>query len=118
MFQDFEAFPKSFYGESHLGKEIWEWLELSEEDQELLRIYIEHVNQSGDIVEAREAYQGTYTSKGAWAQEYWEGSGLLDSIPSGLQAYIDYESFANDAGMGDITFAEVSYDEVYAFHNV
>ena len=34
MFQDFENFPKRFYGESSLAKELWDWLELNEDDRE------------------------------------------------------------------------------------
>ena len=32
MFQDFQNFPREFYGESGLAAEIWDWLELDEDD--------------------------------------------------------------------------------------
>lgn len=36
MFQDFEGFPRAFYSESNVPAELFAWLELDEDDRELL----------------------------------------------------------------------------------
>lgn len=116
MFQDWEEIPAQFIGESHIDEALWDWLSLSEDDKNLLSVYLENVNQNGDLDEAQESYLGTYESEADWAQEYWEETGLLESIPKDLQGYIDYESYARDQ-RGDICFVELAYKEVWVFRS-
>jgi len=118
MFQDYEGFPKAFYNESDVPAELWDWLELDEEDRELLAVYRDHVTDDATIDQARDAFYGKYDTEADWAASYWEDSGLLDSIPEALRYYIDYESYARDARCGgDMSFVRHDGD-VWAFHNV
>lgn len=50
-----------------------------------------------------EAYQGTFDTLEAWAEEWAESTGLLDSVPESLRYYFDYEKFGRDMEInGDI----------------
>ena len=70
MFQDFEGFPRSFYSESSINAAVWDWLELDEDERELLAVYQHNVNQDGDIDEAREAFSGRFNSEEDWAADF------------------------------------------------
>lgn len=116
MYQDFEGFPRALYCESSASEKIWEWLELSEEDRELLAVYQEHVNADADIDEARDAFSGTYDSPEDWAQQFLEDCGTLQSIPENLRYYFDYEAYARDAACDGMTFARHD-GGVWVFHS-
>ena len=119
MFQDHEGIPARFISESHLDADVWEqWVELDDDDKKLLEVYLDNINQDGTLEQAQEAFQGKYESEEDWAAEYWADTGMLKDIPESLQGYIDYAAYARDCRMGgDITFAEVSYREVWVFNN-
>lgn len=117
MYQDYEGFPASFYGESHIKPELWDWLELDEDDRELLAVYQDNVDGDADIDRAREAFQGKFDSEEGWASDYWESTGMLSEIPEHAKNYINFDQYAKDARYGgDMTF--VRHDgEVWAFNN-
>lgn len=78
MFQDYQNFPERFYGESGLSEKIWDWLELDEDDRELLEAYIEATGDDKvSIDDAKDKFQGKYDSKEDWAQEFINQSGGL-----------------------------------------
>ena len=118
MFQDHEGIPDRFISESHLDPEVWDaWVNLDEDDKELLEVYLDNVDQDGDLDKARESFSGKFDSEEDWAANYWEETGLLDSIPESLRNYIDYEQYARDCRLGgDITFVRKD-GEVWAFNN-
>ena len=106
MFQDFESFPREYYGESHLDSRLWDWLDLSDHERELLAVYVENVNQDGTLEEARDAYAGTYESEESWAEDFLEQSGELNQIPERLRYYFDFAAYARDAGMDSVCFVQ------------
>jgi antirestriction protein len=117
MLCDFEGFPRAYCGESRLDPALWDWLELDEDDRELLAVYKDNVYQDGDIDKARDAYMGKFDSEEAWAEDYWEQSGLLETIPENLRYYVDYKSYARDCRLGgDVSFVEHD-GEVWVFSN-
>jgi antirestriction protein len=118
MFQDYEGFPKSMYSESNVPAELWDWLQLDEDDRELLAVYQDNVDSDGDIDRAREAFCGKYDSEADWAAQWLEDTGGLQGVPEHLQNYIDFAAYGRDARIGgDMTF--VRHDgELWAFHNV
>lgn len=118
MFQDFEGFPRGFYNESSAPPdELWDWLELDDDDRELLAVYQEHVDESGDIDRAREAFAGKADSEADWAAEWLEETGGLEGVPEHLRNYIDFESYARDARIGgDVIFARHGGD-LWVFYN-
>jgi len=88
MFQDFEGFPKRFYGESYLADELWGWLELNEEDRELLEVYIDETGDGKATIEqARDAFAGKYDSEEDWAEYFLEETGGL--IPDMAASYLE-----------------------------
>jgi antirestriction protein len=75
------------------------------------------VDQDADLDKAQEAFTGKFDSEEDWAANYWEETGLLESIPESLRNYIDYEQYARDCRLGgDITFVRKD-GEVWAFNN-
>ena len=107
MFQDWEEIPEGMVSESHVDEDLWEWLELDDDDRELLSVYRENIDGSGTLKQAQERYQGTFSSKEEWAEQYADDTGMLESMPDNLRFYFDFEAFARDCEMGgDITFAE------------
>jgi len=81
MFQDFEGFPKRFYHESSVPDALWGWIELDEDDREILEIYIDEVvnDDNATIDTARDALLGKAGSKEDWAQEFLDDTGGLST---------------------------------------
>ena len=111
MFQDFENVPKGLISESHIAPEMWDWLDLDDDERELLAVYQDNVNQDGDIDEARENFAGKFKDEEDWAYEF-----LRDTHPAFssknkeneiLVQYFDFEAYARDARLnGDVCFIE------------
>lgn len=116
MYQDWEGIPASMIGESHLSADFWEWVDLDDQDKVLLAVYRDHVDQSGTLEQAQDAYAGQAASPEDWAGDYLEETGALAEVPEHLRNYIDFASYARDAGYNGMVFAEVSYGEVWVFH--
>jgi antirestriction protein len=99
MFQDYEGFPKAFYGESYIKPELWDWLELDDSDRELLAAYQDGVDETGTIDQA-----------------FLDDTGMLSELPEWARAYFDYEAYARDAGFEGTAF--VRHDgTLYVFHS-
>lgn len=117
MFQDFEGFPRSLYNESSVSDELFAWLELDEDDRELLAVYIDNVDSSGDIDNARDAFMGKADTEADWAAQWLEDTGGLEGVPEHLKNYIDYEAYARDARLGgDVVFVRHE-GELWIFSN-
>lgn len=118
MFQDFEGIPEGMISESHIDDDLWDWVNLDDDDKNLLKVYRDNIDTSGTLEDAQEAYEGTFTSPEDWAEETLRDQGALASMPENLRGYFDYASFARDCGFDGYTFAEVSYGEVWVFRPV
>lgn len=118
MFQDFEDIPEGMISESSISDDLWDWINLDDSDKELLKVYRENINSSGDIDVARDAHRGNATSPEDWAADYLDECGLLAEVPGALQNYIDFAAYARDAQMGgDVTFVEIGYRDYWVFSN-
>jgi antirestriction protein len=115
MFQDFEGFPRSFYGESYIKPELWAWLDLSEDDRNILEAYQNCTYADADIDQAREAFQGTADTEKDFAAQYWEDAGMLEGVPENVQNYIDYEAVARDMRLGGDFYFERHDGTLYVF---
>lgn len=97
MYQDSDGLPDFLYSESApLHKDIYEFVELDEDEREIVELYVDHVglyDLSSQIEEAQVAYQGQYDDMEEFAQELYEGIG---DIPHHLENYIDWEAVARD----------------------
>jgi antirestriction protein len=117
MFQDFECFPEEFYAESSIDPEVWDWIELSEEDQLLVELLSKHQCQKVTVDEARDAFQGIYDREIDWAYDQIEIGGYLSDVDEFVSRYFDYEAYLHDAELsGDVTFIRHN-GSVYAFCN-
>lgn len=94
MFQDYEGFPESFYCESSINADLWDWISMDDSDKELLSVYVEHVNQNGDLKSARDAFLGTYEREIDYAYECTES--LLQEASELCRQYFDHESYLHD----------------------
>jgi len=94
MFQDFENFPKEYYSESGLNSDLWEYINLDDDDRELLEAYRD-AGFDGDIQDAQNDFQGRYDSDEDFVMQLLEDCG---DIPRDLPSYIhiDWESTARD----------------------
>lgn len=67
----------------------------------------------------QEGYEGRHDSLEAWAEQYFEDSGMLSEVPESLRSYIDLERWARDAELGgDIFTIDADDGGVHVFHNV
>ena len=105
MFQDFEGFPRAMYCESSVSDALWAWIELDEDDRELLEVYQDNICAEGDIDDARDAFHGVHDSPEDYAQDYIESTGMLSDVPASIAQYFDYEAFARDMSFDGVTFA-------------
>lgn len=108
MFQDFQNFPKAYYGESGCDDQLWEWLDLDSRDQEIVAAYVDYFGVPDDINTPTECYAGEFDSDVDFAWDYSDSTGMLDSIPENLKGYFDMESFARDLMM-DVTASDGFY---------
>lgn len=116
MFQDWEDIPAGMVSESHVSDELWQWLELDEDDRNILAAYRENCGEGADIDQAREAYQGTYNSDEDFAQQLAEDIGAIDENASWPYTCIDWERAARE-----LMFDYFSVDrdgKTYYFRNI
>lgn len=98
MFQDSENLPSGFVEECYIDDAVWEWLALDDHERELLAVYQDNIDASGDIETAQERFVGTYDSEKEFAEEYTHettGEADFDSIESRLGIVIDWEATWN-----------------------
>lgn len=100
MFQDFEGFPRSLYGECSISEDVWSMIE-TEGEWGAKCAFVEAFG-SWDTKGFENAYLGPYESMLDYAYEYTESTGMLDAMPDNLKVYFDYEKFAHDLSF-DIT---------------
>lgn len=110
MFQDWEGVPKGMVSESYINDELWAWLELDEDDRELVDLYRAEVNQDGTIEQARECFRGKADSETDWAYDWWEETGMSASIPKDLRGYIDYAAWVRDMKHSGVNFVRHNGD--------
>ena len=104
MLQDWEGIPKGMVGESFIEEEVFELAAMSEDDLELLTIYRDNIDESGDLAQAKDEFRGTANSKADYAQEFHEECGDMRDVPSWCVNYIDWESIARDMEYNGVSF--------------
>lgn len=117
MFQDFEGFPREFYGESGCAAELWDWLALDERDRELLAQYCDAIGCEGLTIEdARDAFQGTADSFAEFAERQAEECG---EIPKDFPSWIviDWEASWNCNLRYDYATSEDDSGAIWFFLN-
>lgn len=119
MFQDYQGFPEDFYGESFLKPELFDWLEYDEQDRELIERYQDAFGYAPDDIEqARDAYVGTYTSGGDYAEQLaTDGGDVARDLPCWIADAIDWEAAWDRSLRFDHSYSEPHHDEIWIFHN-
>jgi antirestriction protein len=74
-------------------------------------------NNCGPLGDLAEAYQGTWDSEIAFAQELLADTADLDTAMGSLACYFDYKAFARDLFSGDYWSADTA-DGMAVFLNV
>lgn len=105
MFQDYEGFPKSLYGESLSISDlegIYEWVALSDEDQDLVAEYLDATGCDAADVAIQDVRDSLFcvldpgwSGVNAAMGNYLLDEGLID-VPEHLQGYIDVEALGRD----------------------
>lgn len=112
-----EEYPLDMVEPDDVDEDLWAWLELDDDDQEMVKAYRKECDRTESVERIQERYQGTFRSEAEWAEDYAEQTGMLDSMPENLRSYFDFESFARDCRMGgDTTFIDGGKG-VYVFNN-
>lgn len=98
MFQDYDDGPEFLYSESApLRGDIYDFIEMDDDDKEMVEAYIQNVGLTGTISEvideARDAHQGQWGSFEEFVEQLYE---VNYDIPSHLQGYIDWKAVARD----------------------
>ena len=106
MFQDIEApeYLSHLISESHIDDELWEALEAVEGmsiEEDVLEAYIYCFGTNGKsiadlISEADDAFCGEFDSDAAFAEDYAEQTGAIDSNATWPQNCIDWDWAARD----------------------
>ena len=117
MYQDWEGIPAGLIGESWLDEAAWEWLELDEDERATVAAYHDGIDQTQkDYSTILDAFQGCHDSQLEWAYEYFDSTGLMDGWPEQAKNYFDYEAFARDAFMGDVSGCRYN-GQLYVFNS-
>jgi antirestriction protein len=104
MFQDWEGVPTGMISECGIDAEVFDWLDLDPEAQELLAVFRDNVDSHGAIDQAREAFLGRSNSREDFAEELF---GECYEIPRHLEPYIDWTRVARDLECDGYTFVWV-----------
>jgi antirestriction protein len=116
MFQDFQGFPRDFYGESCLPERLFAWLTMSDDERELVARYIDATGfDDAELSDAQDHYAGTYRDGADFAASMAEEWGC---IPKDLPAWIsiDWEHSWEGGLRFDYSTSEHN-GETWFFHN-
>jgi antirestriction protein len=119
MFQDFQNFPREFYGESGFDSALWDWLELDEDDRALLAQYCDAIGCEGLTIEqARDAFHGTADSFAEFAERMAEDCGEIPKdLPDWIAGAIDWDSAWNRSLQFDYATSEDDNGTIWFFLN-
>lgn len=85
-------------------------------------IFTALLEHTGDVEKAighmEESYQGCYDNESEWARSFLEETCELDSIPSHLRGYFDYEAYARDCELNGDIFTIDHNGETHVFYGV
>ena len=117
MFQDYQGFPAAYYHEGGLEAFLFEWLELDDDERELMERYEDATGSAADsIEEARERFLGKYESGADYAEQLAYDCGYVPkNLPSWIEASIDWEKAWDHNLRYDCSYSEPRHDEIWIF---
>lgn len=104
-FADYESgfADLNLISECYVDSQVWELLEMSDSDLDMLVAYTSNVGMNGSVdemlEEAQENYQGQYDNDEDFAAELLEDCGYLNDLPSLVECHIDWQGVARDVMM-------------------
>lgn len=112
MFQDFDTeAPESFYSESHIDEAFWDWMQLDEDDRNLVAEYCDVYgdNFDSDTLDKAQESLAIRGDEAPWrlAEAWAHDVGMVNSEMGQLEQYIDWERVAND--WFDVTYSAGTY---------
>ena len=114
MYQDFNGFPRSFYDESYVPDELFEYVNLPEDDRNLLNAYIDAVGShcGATLEQAQDSFRGIYASGADFAEQIAEECG---DVPKDFPAWIviDWEASWNSNLRHDYITGEANGDTYF-----
>jgi len=88
----------------HIDSDLWDnYINLDDDDRELIDVYQCAIDENGYIDEARDSYHGKFNWPADFAREITLET---SNIPEHLENYIDYEKMARDMSYDGWTFHE------------
>ena len=109
MFQDYEDFPRDWYGESSINSLAFDFANDDEIELDVLEAFLSNwgeFREDWDSLKEKiqESYCGDYSS--SWNPKVSYATELFDEIygsevPDFIMGYIDYEAFSRDLFIGD-----------------
>lgn len=117
LITDYEALPG--FGEYPDLDKIWKMYELIKQHGiNEITAFIQCFS-ADDLDEDTfsERFQGEFQSVLDYCYQWIEDTGLLSGVPEHITRYFDYESFARDMQLGDITSSTID-GKVYVFLNL
>ena len=96
MFQDYEDIPAGMISESWISEEVWELLEMDEDDKNAIQAYRDDIDESAETKDILDRLITTAESFRDYADDYADENMACSDAPEILKNYFDYESFARD----------------------
>lgn len=104
MFSDYEDFPDDFYSESEIDPRLWNWLELDDNDREIVEAWLsDNCLNDENLQDIIDRFSGSYDSWSDYARETMEG---CYQIPPYLEGYIDYNKMGRDMMLSSSGYTE------------
>jgi len=116
MFQDYKDTPKALRNETKIDNRIWEYIDLPENDQDIVATWWQENDASTEITEILDSYIGTYSDAEEYAREVIEEMGVFEKYPN-LENFFDYEAFARELEHDCYITESVNENHVYVFNN-
>lgn len=96
MFQDFQNFPRKYYGESTLDEQLWDYIEkIKEYDKDIVDAIIDYGLQLNDV-EKSFFYDDCNDMKDVAQQQIEEFGGVEKLDRKTLEQYFDYQHYGRE----------------------
>lgn len=110
LIQEYEGFPQREINETTSLETIWDLWEtfqqaIEDDNEEAFTAYLSNF-WGGSYDDFQDRYHGCYDSKEEYARQFLDATGTLNAIPENLRHYFDYEMYARDLFISDMTMID------------
>lgn len=116
MFQDWEDIPEQFISESHIDKELWDWLDLDDYERFITKLYWDKLDDSADVQNILANYYGEFDSFEEFGRHIVNEL-FYDAFKKypDLKYYFNYTAYVKDILINYFVAAEYDHKS-YIFH--